>query len=58
MLRYEMYVCHSNKTWSDCNFIEIDEVDDLSEGEVCKRYREENPNQDIVFVGTYNVEEV
>ena len=56
MLRYELYICHSDHTWSDCHFVDAEY--DLSEEEVIRDYKQNHPNADIVFIGVYNTEEI
>lgn len=57
MYRYELYICHSDHTWSDGHFVDVDESDMLgpflgSQSEVAiEKYKKENPNADIVFIG-------
>jgi hypothetical protein len=60
VLRYELFVCHSDKTWSDGHFIEIDGSyipDGDADALAIETFKSENPKMDMVFVGVYHSEE-
>jgi len=62
ILRFELFICHSDRTWSDCHFYEID-TDKIHspadmEEEVVDRFLEENQAMDICHIGVINSEEI
>ena len=61
--KYEFYIGHSDGTWSDCNFVEVSEEnvhdwDGNTDAMAMDLYKQENPNQDIVFMVVYSVEQL
>jgi hypothetical protein len=64
MLRYELYVCHSDHTWSDGHFVDVSKEETLgqfiesTDKVAIEKFEKQNPNMDMVVVGVYHVEEI
>jgi len=62
ILKYELFVCHSDHTWTEGHFIEIDGERTPDHGdfdrEATESFIEDNPQMDIMFVGVYRIEEI
>ena len=61
--RYELFICHSNKTWSDCHFIDVTEEnvhewDGNMDAMAIGMFMAENPKIDIVHIGVSHVESI
>ena len=61
MLKYDLYICHSDGTWTNGHFIEIDDsmvYDKGCDQEAINRFIEEHPDYDMVHVGVDFVTEI
>jgi len=61
--RYELYICHSDRTWTPNHFVEVSEEDVHNwDGDMDAMaidiYKEDNPKADIVLIGVYHVESI
>ena len=61
--RYELYICHSDRTWTPNHFVVVSEEDVHNwdgnmEAMAIDVYKDQNPNLDIVLIGVYHAENI